>query len=198
MSFVITPLNQSSKFVIRAEPNKRTNEQGRSGVFVFVRVRICSDLFALFGVFAFVRFVRAPVRSFGCSVESVSFFVGSPSATLHRSASAIQTSLIALGLITALTRLWRLDPATPRKYQSRHKCPKGLLKICEQAPIFNLALCTYGARPLLRSAQSQRSLLFAPLFVRSVVRWSQLSVFRFHFSVFSFQFSVFSFPFSVF
>ena len=56
-----------------------------------------------------------------------------------------------------LTHLRWLDPATPRKYQSRHKCPKGVLKICEQAPIFNLALCTYGVRPLLRSAQSQRS-----------------------------------------
>ncbi len=57
----------------------------------------------------------------------------------------------------SLTRLRRLDPATPRKYQSRHKCPKGVLKICEQAPISTVAFCTYGVRPLLRSAQSQRS-----------------------------------------
>ena len=79
-----------------------------------------------------------------------------------------------------LARLRRPFTAPPRKYQSRHKCPKGVLKICEQAPIFNLAFCTYGVRPLLRSAQSQRSglfALFAPLFVRSA---------------FSFQFSVFS------
>ena len=58
-----------------------------------------------------------------------------------------------------LTHLRWLDPATPRKYQSRHKCPKGVLKICEQAPIFNLAFCTFGVRPLLRSAQSQRSVV---------------------------------------
>ena len=58
-----------------------------------------------------------------------------------------------------LARLLRSFTATPRKYQSRHKCPKGVLKICEQAPIFNLAFCTFGVRPLLRSAQSQRSLV---------------------------------------
>ncbi|MBQ1202132.1 MAG: hypothetical protein IIX59_09185, partial [Alistipes sp.] len=44
------------------QPNNRTNEQGRSGVFVFVRVRFCSACSVLFGVFGFVR---APVRSFG-------------------------------------------------------------------------------------------------------------------------------------
>ena len=59
-----------------------------------------------------------------------------------------------------LARLRRPFTAPPRKYQSRHKCPKGVLKICEQAPIFNLAFCTYGVRPLLRSAQSQRSGVF--------------------------------------
>ncbi len=161
----------SVRFRGREQGGEQPNE--RTGAFGSVRVRSCSDLFALFGVFAppFVRLFGG-VRKF--------FFVGSPSATLHRSASAIQTSLIALGLIAALTRLRRLDPATPRKYQSRHKCPKGILKICEQAPIFNLALCTYGVRPLLRSAQSQRS--HPCSFVRSV---------RFQFSVFSFQFSVF-------
>ena len=139
----------------------RTTEQGRSGVFVFVRVRICSDLFG------FVRFVRicslcsvcslcSRPRSFGCSVESVSFFVGSPSATLHCSASAIQTSLIALGLIAALTRLWRLDPATPRKYQSRRSVLFGYVRLCSRPCSFvRVRFC------------SPCSVLFAP---RSFVR----------------------------
>ena len=43
------------------QANKRTNEQGRSGVFVFVRVRfcsLCSLCSLLFGLFGFVRLVR--------------------------------------------------------------------------------------------------------------------------------------------
>ena len=39
MSFVITPLNQSSKFVIRVEPN---TEQPNRGVRT---VQLCSDVF---------------------------------------------------------------------------------------------------------------------------------------------------------
>ena len=49
---------------VLSRENKRTNEQGRSGVFVFVRVRFCSVLFGLFGFVRRVRFVRTPVRSF--------------------------------------------------------------------------------------------------------------------------------------
>ena len=43
------------------QANKRTNEQGRSGMFVFVRVRfcsLCSLCSLLFGLFGFVRCVR--------------------------------------------------------------------------------------------------------------------------------------------
>ncbi len=68
MSFVITPLNQAPSLSSeQRRTSERTNEQGRSGVFVFVRVRICSPCSLLFALFAplFVRSV--------CSVSLFSF-----------------------------------------------------------------------------------------------------------------------------
>ena len=107
-------------------------------------VRLCSVLFgSCSGMFGFVRTL---VRSFGCS-----------GCVIRK-----QLCWLAFGDPSLL----RLGSISRGIY-----APKGVLKICEQAPIFNLAFCTFGVRPLLRSVQSQRSALFAPLFVRSVV-WS--------------------------